>query len=195
MNQLTLWPKPAINKKKCPRCGQVKTLTQFGRDKSAKSGIGFYCLDCDRAIARKYYLRKIGKPEDTPYKPYNPENRRKGAKRIDEGYVFINCGNGEWKAEHRLIMEKYLKRPLQPGEQVHHINGVKTDNQLDNLFVFNRRDHSTGHMKTKLELAKTQWQLKWLNIELQRVNRELKRQRTQNKQLSQIPFTGDMAAG
>jgi hypothetical protein len=45
-------------------------------------------------------------------------------------YGYISFGN---KAEHRLVFEAHLGRYLMPFENVHHINGVKTDNRLENL--------------------------------------------------------------
>lgn len=62
-----------------------------------------------------------------------------------EGYVFIRDSDGKWIAEHRKIMADFIGRELNPSESVHHINGVRGDNNIDNLMLVSRSEHNILH--------------------------------------------------
>ena len=51
--------------------------------------------------------------------------------------------NGQ--SEHRLIIEEYFGRKLKEDEHVHHINGDKKDNRLENLVVMSAQAHMYLH--------------------------------------------------
>lgn len=86
---------------------------------------------------------KFAAGEDSPN--YN------GGKYIDDkGYVRVLKPDHPknirgYTYEHRLVMEQYLKRYLEAWETVHHINEIKVDNRLSNLFLCSTQEHSALH--------------------------------------------------
>ena len=75
-----------------------------------------------------------------------------GSKWIDaSGYVRVKvvAGKGRWRLEHALNMEREIGRTLRRGEIVHHIDGDKTNNATQNLYLC--RDHQ-HHMEIEKSL-------------------------------------------
>ena len=58
-----------------------------------------------------------------------------------EGRVLIDGVQRSVK-QHRYLVEKSIGRQLHPDEDVHHINGVKTDNHIENLQIVTHSQHT-----------------------------------------------------
>jgi len=66
----------------------------------------------------------------------------------------VYMGRGEYKFEHIVNMEKYLGRELLENENVHHINGVKNDNRIENLELWRRPQPAGIRAKEALKWAR-----------------------------------------
>lgn len=71
-----------------------------------------------------------------------------------DGYKYIWWADGTGTKEHIYIMEQSIGRKLRKDECVHHIDGNRQNNDLSNLRLMTRGDHSKLHREKEKESGK-----------------------------------------
>lgn len=121
---------------------------------------------CDRPyMARGYcqthyaHWRKAGSPSDWVPDSIRPRPGKNGEWRTSQdGYIIkqIKTPDGKTRTilQHRVVMEEHLGRPLEKHENVHHINGVRDDNRIENLELWSKSQPAGQRARDKLAWAR-----------------------------------------
>lgn len=146
--------------KQCRRCKITKEVKQFHKLKQSKDGLRYFCKSCSLEYKRLKYHGLNAKTVDLL-----PRSKRGGKGFIHaSGYHIINkkdhpnCWKNGYIAIHTITMTEKLGRPLKKSETVHHINGIKHDNRIENLELWDKR-HGPGQ---RVE-DKVKWCIDFLN--------------------------------
>ena len=148
----------------CPEC-------KIGRWQDSKSRINRLCHKCamrhisENCRGDKSHAWRGGQFQDTAgyiriYYPDHPYATHPS--KSPEGYVL----------KHRLVMEKKLGRYLLPSEKVHHIDGIKNNNNEANLQLVSLADHQIftllcAQCPLRKEVKLLRWELKQAKKTLQ----------------------------
>jgi len=126
----------------CPNC--KKRRWQRLQDYQKQQGRGC-CVGMCKACSD---VTRRGKPIKQP--------AWKGGRWIRDGYVNVKIepddpmigmakkattGFTYYIPEHRLVRARHIGRPLSSEEHVHHINGIRDDNRIENLAILDNKTH------------------------------------------------------
>lgn len=118
----------------------------MSKDKKHKSDILRICGNCGKEFyTRLAYIKRGDSCRFCSVFCMREHLRNRPMRRLEKnGYVVVKR-DGEQIREHRAVMQDFLGRKLKTNEHVHHINGNKNDNQLDNLKVVESSEHHRTH--------------------------------------------------
>jgi hypothetical protein len=115
---------------------------------------------CEKAVHAKgmcnpHYYRQISFGDPLLGGPYISPGDWGPWRDNGQGYLYrarTIAGRRQYQMQHRFVMEEHLGRPLLKHENVHHINGVRDDNRIENLELW-----STSQPEGQRALDKLSW--------------------------------------
>lgn len=128
-------------------------IRQYRAAKRASGAYG-YCKQCESPLGRNEGQKGRNSNGFCIVCNTGSNNQNfKGGWINSDGYR-VRGHNGRSILEHRLVMQEHLGRDLLPDENVHHINGDRTDNSIKNLELWSTSQPCGQRVVDKIAWAK-----------------------------------------
>lgn len=168
--------------KLCPQLGEIRRAGEIGY-----KGIGKYiCHACANCGKKRWVKLEKGQPVNLRCQScgcilrgwvYNKHPNWNGGKyKTVDGYMKIKLQPNDffypmvsrngYVPEHRLVMAKLLNRCLLPWEVIHHRNGIKNDNRIENLELLPHHRHHLVDTKAKAYIRQLERRIRHLEKRL-----------------------------
>lgn len=171
---MDITPPNVATLKICNRCRRDVPTAEFWGNKRSKDGLRSKCIDCCRIGYQELKVSRNNRCPDcnTLISPYRSRcgscsnfgerspRWKSGREKDPKGYIVLTgmqkvpgSRKGGQMPEHKYLMQQDLGRPLTSDETVHHKNGIRNDNRLDNLELWSTSQPSGQRVSDKLEWA------------------------------------------
>lgn len=153
----------------CETCGKIFDVLESEKKVREKSGNIKYCSKICMGIGTRkrkpVECKNCGKTFETTRNKFCSKKCvseyrkstglfKKNGFWYENGYRVLYLDGGGHIKEHIKIMENAVGRKLLENEIVHHINGIKDDNRIENLQLLTKNEHSKLHRISEKQSGK-----------------------------------------
>ena len=144
-------------------CKKCNSIFEAVGSKSSRKYCSKKCGDSSKKIPIPIFeckfCKKVTERKRTSARSYNyssvfcskdcsNEAQRTGS--VDKNGYIVHSRNGKFHMEHRMVMAEHLGRKLQEHENVHHKNGMRNDNRIENLELWSTKQPKGQRVEDKI---------------------------------------------